>query len=294
MTKTIILTGVTGFLGSNLAIGFVKLGWHVVGIKRSLSSISRISNWLDYIELYNVEDFGINIIRNLNVDIDAVIHAATCYGRHGETMYEIFDSNTSFPLRILELALISKAKLFINIDTILDKYLNLYSFSKNQLLEWGKYVTMSSEISFINIKLEHIYGLYDDPSKFVSYVINQCASNAPDLLLTAGLQTRDFIYVSDVISAFIALICDSKALGPGFYQYELGSGKSLTIKSFVELVHCLSKSSTELKFGALPYRQGEIMNSCASPVYFRSLGWEPSYTIEMGISTILSIQYKIQ
>jgi len=291
LAKTILLTGITGFLGSHLSTALLIKGWHVIGLKRRSSSLHRISEFLSDIELHNLEEIDSSLSKFRMSMIDAVVHTATNYGRNGESFYRVFDSNTAFPLRILDLALRSNVTLFLNTDTILDKYLNLYAFSKNQFLEWVKYVSADTDLAFTNIKLEHVYGPHDDSSKFSSFVIRTCARNEPILSLTEGLQKRDFIYVDDVVSAYVALLENENISRSKFSQFELGSGYAVSIRSFVELAHRLSKSSTHLDFGAIPYRIGEVMHSCASPAHFNSLGWYPSYTLEQGIQSILNSEF---
>ena len=76
----------------------------------------------------------------------------------------------------------------------------------------------------------------------------------------------------------------------GFTQVELGSGIPTTIKDFVEKIHRLTNSKTALDFGALPYREGEVMKAIADISYLNRLGWSPSYTLEQGILKTIYFQ----
>jgi nucleoside-diphosphate-sugar epimerase len=58
----------------------------------------------------------------------------------------------------------------------------------------------------LNLKVQHFYGPGDDPAKFITGLIAQCLANVPEIRLTEGRQQRDFIYVSDVVSAMLALL----------------------------------------------------------------------------------------
>jgi UDP-glucose 4-epimerase len=49
-----------------------------------------------------------------------------------------------------------------------------------------------------------------------------------------------------------------------YAEYELGCGKSISLREFVETVHKLTNSQTQLNFGVLPYRDCEIMHSQAN------------------------------
>jgi len=177
--------------------------------------------------------------------------------------------------------------MFLNTDTILDKYLNLYALSKNQLLQWGKFFSMHERIRFGNIRLEHFYGPDDDPTKFSTYVINGCLQNVSELKLTKGEQKRDFIYIDDVVLAYMVLLEKMDSFNNSFLEFDVGSGSSVSIREFVETVHCLTASKTRLLFGALPYREGEVMHSEADISRLAALGWQCRYDIETGLRQVI-------
>jgi nucleoside-diphosphate-sugar epimerase len=288
MKKRILLTGVTGFLGSHLAKSLLSFGYEIIALKRKSSSLHRVESTMQYISCIDIDGLDFDEIFRRCGKIDAIIHTATCYGRNDESVSEIFGANTEFPLRLLDAGSRAGVGLFLNTDTILDKYLNLYALSKNQLLQWGKYFSIHKKIRFLNIKLEHFYGPDDDPSKFSAYVITSCISNLPELKLTKGEQKRDFIHIDDVVSAYILLLEKMSSFDISFIEFDVGSGQSISIKEFVETVHRLTKSNTILAFGAIPYREGEVMSSEADISGLLKLGWQCRYDIEAGIKIVLT------
>ena len=287
MKKRILLTGVTGFLGSHLAKALLLEGYGIVALKRKSSSLRRIENIAAEIELFDIEGLDLDSFFHDCGKIDTIIHTATCYGRHSESVSEIFSANTEFPLRLLDAGSRAGVAMFLNTDTILDKYLNLYALSKNQLLQWGKFFAMHEKIHFANIRLEHIYGPDDDPTKFTAYVINNCLGNVPELKLTKGEQKRDFIYIDDVVSAYLVLLKKIDSINDQFVEFDVGSGKSVSIKDFVETVHRLTASKTQLAFGALPYREGEVMHSEADISGLKALGWKCVYDVDIGLQKLI-------
>lgn len=293
MKKRILITGVTGFLGSHLAKALLANGYEVVALKRKSSPLRRVESIASSIVFSDVEELDFDRLFSDCGEIDTIIHTATCYGRNGESVSEVFTANTEFPLRLLDAGSRAGVKMFLNTDTILDKYLNLYALSKNQLLQWGKFFAKHEKIRFANLRLEHFYGPDDDPTKFSAYVINSCLANVPELRLTKGEQKRDFIYIDDVVSAYLVLLKKLDSIDDKFVEFDVGSGRSVSIKNFVETAHRLVASKTHLAFGAIPYREGEVMHSEADMSGLTALGWRCRYDIEDGLKEVIKQEKEV-
>ncbi len=287
MSKRILLTGATGYLGSHLAEALLNAGHNVVALKRRTSSLRHLESSLSRITLLDVEEIALSSAFNNYGKIDAVIHCATSYGRKGESASLIVDSNLNFPLKLIYAAIAADIPLFLNTNTALDKFLNVYSLSKTQFSEWGIYLAKQKQIHFVNLNLEHFFGVGDDDTKFASHVINSCLMNAPELKLTLGEQKRDFIYIDDVVAAYLLLLERQESLADWFVEFDVGSGEAVTIRQFVELVHQLTESRTNLNFGALPYRVGETMYSQASTGALQALGWRCKHSLAQGLKLSL-------
>lgn len=230
---------------------------------------------------FNSDREDLSILFN-NINFDMVIHCATNYGNHNKGSLDIIDSNLLLPLKLLELSIESGVKVFINTDTMLPKMVSDYSMSKEHFLDWLR--SKSEKIVALNIPIEHFYGPNDDPSKFVSFLINSFQTGVKEIPLTAGEQERDFIYIDDVINAFNYIFKHSAELSNGFYEFQVGTGKSISIQSFVRLVQELSGNShTKLLFGALSYRPNELMSVAVNIDPLLALGWTPKYSLLDGL-----------
>lgn len=289
----IILTGITGYLGSHLAAALLASGSEVIGLKRKSSSLFRIEHLLPKLELHNVEDVNLEEIFAKHGKIDAVIHTATCYGRNGESAHQITEANLAFPLQLLVAAISSGVSTFMNTGTVLDKMLNPYALSKGQFAEWGRYFALQKKIRFINLNLEHFYGPGDDKSKFTTHVIQSCLTSVPELNLTLGEQLRDFIQIDDVVAAYLLMLNKCESFDGAFIELEVGSGCAVSIRQFVETVHRLTASLTRLNFGAQPYRTGETMFSQANIDTLRALGWYCRYDLESGLTKTIEQERKV-
>jgi CDP-paratose synthetase len=105
----ILITGITGFLGSSLAERFTEAGHFVVGVRRSESRDENISVKASA-EIF-LDNGGLisSNHRDLLSRIDCVIHTAAIFQKKNQSPCEYIESNILFPLKILELISSSNA-----------------------------------------------------------------------------------------------------------------------------------------------------------------------------------------
>jgi len=288
--KKILMTGATGFLGSNLLKSLLKDEHKITILKRSFSKIERIRDEIKEVSIFDIDKTPIDKLFSKG-SFDIILHCATDYGRKNTDPLMITDANLMLPLKLLEIGIKNKVPCFINTDTLLDKRVNHYSLSKKQFKEWLN--SYSRELICVNIAIEHFFGPFDDKTKFVSFVIDKIISNAPEVQLTKGEQKRDFIYIDDVVDAFIKIIGNIDGLEKGFYAYEIGSNEQIAIKALIEMIKQLSRNNmTKLNFGALPYRENEVMESNVNTKAVRALGWSPRYSLKEGLKKTIEAEIK--
>jgi len=274
---TILITGINGFLGSHIAKRLSKNN-HIIGLEYNVDNLFRLEGF-DF-KVYTSDDPTIQTVFKEN-KIDIIIHTATFYGRNKEDTAKIAGTNLFFPFNLLNTAIANGAKLFVNTDTVLDRFTSTYALSKRQFQEWLYF--RSSEINAINIQLEHFYGPGCSNTNFVTAMIEKLKNNEPGIDLTYGEQLRDFIYYADIIDAYELIIDGFNNIEGKYNNYQVSNGELITIKDLMLLLKKLTNSTSQLNFGALPYRENELMKSETDNSKLRSLGWIPKTSIISGI-----------
>jgi nucleoside-diphosphate-sugar epimerase len=288
--KTVLMTGATGFLGSNLLKSLVLHNYQVSILKRQTSSLHYLTEYTEKITAFNLEEISIEDCFQ-KVKPEIVIHCATDYGRSNTSPSAIVDTNLILPLRLIEISKKNKVKCFINTDTFLDKKINHYSLSKKQFTDWFK--TFSSDLICANITLEHFYGPKDHKSKFVSFIIDKFLTLSTEINLTLGEQKRDFIFIDDVVNAYLLVLDSISNKSNGFYNFEIGTNTQITIKDLVETIRNLTENkTTKVNYGAIPYRENELMESKVNTELIRALGWFPKVELIDGLLRTINAEKK--
>jgi CDP-paratose synthetase len=287
----VLLTGATGFLGSRIAARLLTAGHEVVATRRPDSNLSRLAAIRGELALVDVDGRDPMVVFKQHPGIRAVVHVATCYGKRGESADEIRAANLDWPSALLQAAMASGVSAFINSDTFFPASYNTYAARKKEFLASATKQVSTTAITLANIRLQHVYGPWDAEDKFASFVIRSCARNVAELRLTEGTQERDFIHADDVADAYAVVIAALPPLQNGtLVEFDVGTGDTTTVRKFVETAHRLTRSSTHLAFGAIPFAANEIASSCAATHAIRSLGWQPRYDLESGIRATLAAE----
>ncbi|MCZ8230047.1 NAD-dependent epimerase/dehydratase family protein [Flavobacterium sp.] len=292
----ILITGATGFLGSKILKKLVEDDYNVVALVRKTSNLNRIESVKGDFDLFYFNEKSNNLNELFeNYKIETIIHTATEYGRNAKTS-EVLKTNVIFPIQLIEFGLERDLKLFINSDTFFGKpeysnsaYLNQYTNSKKYFLD---YLFCKREgFKAVNLRLEHIFGEFDSDNKFVTDVLHKMLKSEKEVLLTDGLQKRDFVYVEDVVNAYLKVLRNIDSIA-NISEFEVGRGESVSVRQFVELMAEQTKSKSKLFFGGISTRKGEIQNSVANILPLNDLGWKPIYDLKTAIRKMIELELR--
>jgi CDP-paratose synthetase len=290
----ILLTGPGGFLGSAIAHHWASRGHELCLLARPSSNLIRLEKLTGSFRVLRATTPAEIASAVTEAEPEAIVHTACSYGRRGEPVLALAEANIILGISLLEAALgVARRQerriSFINTGTSLAPEVSLYALSKRQFSAWGSALAAGAprNLSFIDVRLQQMYGPGDDDSKFITQIIEACRRNHPRLALTAGEQKRDLIHIEDVVLAYDYILEARSRFAP-HDVIEVGSGEAVEMKSFVELAKRLSGATTKLDFGAVPYRENEAMLCVAETGRLRSLGWIPRVSLEEGIRRMIA------
>ena len=285
--KTLLITGINGYLGSNLAKRYSNK-YNIIGLEYDCTDLFRLKGY--HFEVFASKD-GIPDTLFKSHKIDGIIHTATFYGRNNESDGKMCFSNTYLPQLLLEKAIQNECKLFINTDTVLDRFTNSYALTKKRFGDWLIYYSKNSNIRVVNLKLEHFFGPGTANTNFITLMIQKMLRNDSVIALTKCEQNRDFLYIDDLLRVY-DLMLNNYIDFESYEDFYVGAGKNSNLKEILEFIKRETSSTSKLDYGAIPYRNNELMVSNNDVTRLNNLGWFAEITINDGLRSIINFEKK--
>jgi nucleoside-diphosphate-sugar epimerase len=301
--KTIFVTGATGFIGMHLLRRLIAEGYSVVAMVRKASEQKDRIEGVSYCygDIRNYEDIKKGFLTS---EPDAVIHLVTYYAimHRADEIGIMVDTNVNGTINLLEAARESgRIKLFLNTSTCAvyeqKKHLlkeedslrpqNLYALTKLHAEEACSFYADTYSLPCVTLRLFPPYGPGDHERRLIPYVIGCILKNtSPNL--TTGKQEWDFVYVDDIINAYLAVL-KSAPFGEKHAIFNIGTGNPVSIRSVVERIRSVLHSDVELPWGSVPHRDNEVWyNSADSSKASSILCWSPQTGMDEGISQTIA------
>lgn len=155
-----------------------------------------------------------------------------------------------------------------------------YSFSKLCQTQLCQTLTRLHELPIAVLRPTIAYGPGQGEDMFLPALIKKLLRNER-FDMTPGMQTRDFVHVSDVVDAMLAAALCQDASGE---VLNIGGGQPVPIAEVALMIEKMLGKPGLVQLGALDYRVGEIMNYCVNSDKARDLlGWKPRIALEQGL-----------
>lgn len=285
--RRVLVFGATGFVGTHLCARLAAAGWFVGAVSRGAASAPKPGNVAEWIAL----DAGVEPALRA-FEPHAVVNAAVCYGRSGESLSEMVRVNAHLPLEIAEAAGRAGCERFVQIDTFSWKPRtgaamdNAYTRTKRLAGELLATMPMRSG-SVALARLEFPYGPGDRAHKLVPTLIQAFTEGRTHFDMSDAVQQRDFIWIDDVTIALERMLsCD---LPVGLTEIEVGTGTAISVREFVERLRDAFGGATELRFGTRPRLAGEMECSRADTSWLQRLGAVASVDVAEGCRRLAAL-----
>ncbi len=156
---------------------------------------------------------------------------------------------------------------------------SLYGIAKLAVLHLTRLLSARAGISFAWLRLFATYGPNDNPHWLIPSLVSQMTEGLRPRT-TAGDQRCDYLYISDVATAILAVAVTEDAIG----LFNLGSGRAITVRQIVEKVRDRVAPQLELVFGEIPYPSDQVWHLEADVSRLREItGWSPVVDPDEGL-----------
>lgn len=267
---------------------------------RKDANLWRLKNVLNKIPIYECDILDRqlkDVVKKINPDY--IFHFAS-YGVFSSQndINKIIDINIKGTINLMQAAKEIDCKLLVNAgsateygikdiplkeDQIILPVFNDYAVAKAATTLFLQKEAVRYNLPFITLRIFTPYGPYEDKNRLIPYIICNALKNDP-IKLTNPANVRDFIFVEDLIDAYLRAI--HSQVRPGEI-INIGSGQQHSIQEVVDTTLSIVSSNSEIV-----WRSAEIKTKEIEPKMWiadiskarKILNWKPSYTLKMGIS----------
>lgn len=319
--KKWLVTGVSGFIGSNILETLLNLNQEVVGLDNfatsKITNLNQVENNVSK-EQWNRFRFFEGDIRDLATclkvctNIDYVLHQAAL-GSVPRSILEPLtshDVNVTGTLNVFLAARDAKVRRVVyaassasygdhvdlpKIENRIGRPLSPYGLTKlvNEL--YADIMNQCYGLETIGLRYFNVFGKRQDPNGIYAAVIpkwiRSMLSNQPIEIFGTGETSRDFCYVENVVQA--NLLAATVESGDSVNQvYNVAVGDSTTLNQLYGLIKSHLLATCSYLKDSYPvyreFRQGDILHSLADiSKAKKNLGYAPQYTVKEGLETSL-------
>jgi UDP-glucose 4-epimerase len=171
------------------------------------------------------------------------------------------------------------------VETMLAEPKSPYAITKLDGEFYCKMFSDEGRLQTACLRYFNVFGPRQDPkSQYAAAVpifIDKAVKNLPITIYGDGDQTRDFIYVKDIVAANVFFATQSAATG----VFNVAYGRRITIKELAQKICTLTGSTTEIKHG--PERAGDVKHSLAAVDKLRAAGFVATSNFDDGLTATI-------
>ena len=301
--RRVLVTGGAGFIGSHVANAYLESG-DDVWVLDNLSSGQRanIPEGAEFIELDIRDDDVRNLFRKVRFDI--VNHHAAQIDVRASVADPTIDASINLQglLNLTEAAIDVGTRRFVfvssgggvygepstipTLETAPKMPLSPYGVSKFTGELYLNYYQQVHGLEYVALRYSNVYGPRQDPhgeAGVVAIFSRKLLAQEPLIIFGDGEQTRDYVYVGDIVSAnILASEIDLDSRGQlDDHAFNVGTGIETSVNRLANVLELIA--GTDLGHEHRSARPGELRHSALNADKLRALGWTPGSTLEQGL-----------
>lgn len=155
-----------------------------------------------------------------------------------------------------------------------------YGASKAAATAYARMFYGSFKLPTVVLRPSVVYGPGQSPRQLISMVLKALAEDRV-IAVTEGRQTRDFVYVDDVVDVIMLSLTAPNIAGGAF---NIGSGEVVTVRHCLERIESITGRTGLIHYGGRPYAESERFHY--EPMLdetYQTFGWRPTVMLEEGL-----------
>jgi UDP-glucose 4-epimerase len=304
----ILITGGAGFIGSHLAEYFTNKKYEVFVLDNLKTGYQSNIPFIDNKHFFENDVTNKQFVKELisKEQFDYVIHLAAVVSVvetienpilsqsvNIEATLNILESNRLYNKNLKKFIFASSAAVYGNtkglpkkVESFIDPE-SPYAIEKYAAEQYTKLYNKLFNIPTTSLRFFNIYGPRQDPSSPYSGVLSimndKFKSNDTFTFFGNGEQTRDFVYVKDLVQAVSLVINNDESNGK---IYNLGNGNQISLLQIFSTFEKLYNKTINYRFSNP--RSGDIKHSYAQIEDLTSIGYTPKYNVEDGLAAYVN------
>lgn len=300
--KRILVTGAAGFVGAVLTRRLLADGHVVHTLFKSTTAQWRLAGVEDDLQQHEADLRDEDSLRKVIASIrpEVIYHLATHGAYPSQTDADgIIQTNILGTWNLLKALGHSDYEVFVNSGSSSEYGFKEYAMRETDLLEPNSYyavakcaqtllcqhVAQTEGRPITTFRLFSVYGRYEEPSRLIPTLIRRCLAGQ-DLTLVDPDIARDFVYVDDVVDAYLRTDKLSQLRGE---VINIGTGMQSPIRRVAELVLNHTGAKVTCHWGSMPARIWDAKTwvaDCTKST--RLLGWRPTTMLSEGLQQTIA------
>jgi nucleoside-diphosphate-sugar epimerase len=304
MTR-ILVTGASGFIGSNLTRNLVNTKDQIHILIRNQSNLWRLNDIISGCNVHFVDISKIDEVRTIISEVKPeIVYHCAAFGvypnqKDASLMNQINVNGTSNLLTSLHEN--SELERLINLGSVFE-----YGFTSNSIKETDptrgqrgepfdsysdtkvsqtrlvEHYSHQKQLPAVTLRIFTPYGIFEEPGRLISDVMVATVKKKP-LEIFSRKAKRDFVHIDDVVNA---LIKASKKSGIDGEIFNIGSGTATSVEDLVNLVCEVTDVNLEVSWYDEKQREDDKTgtNGFADLQKVKKIDWKPEVSLKDGLS----------